>query len=444
MSRLARAARSAEMRNVTWLLGEYGLRIGLVFVATALVARHLGPEQFGTFALLYTLITLILPFTDAGLNHLVSREIVAEVRPLETILGTAAGLRLVFCILGIPLLVGLAVAAGDGYPQLVTFAALAGVLNAVTSLAVLDYYFQSALRARMSVIARTSALAIISVTQILLILADAGLTPFLVTLVLQQPLFGIFYYVIHRFDGGAPLRRWTFERRYARSLFSRSGRLTAANIADAISLRSPVILLAQFGTPTQVGILGAATRPIDMVTVLSNAAGATLLPRFVRTHQESARAFERLLRTATAVFTGGGVLLAAAFIASAPLLVKLLYGDEFEDAARVMQLYAPALVSLYFRGVMSKWLITEERFNLSLYSQGLSAVVALVGSFGVLRTTATADVAALVLVGQAFAATFVALATTRAGRAYLGVVLLGRPRPSPCEPTPRPTASVNR
>ena len=44
------------------------------------VARHLGPEQFGSFSLLYTLIVLILPLTDAGLNHLVSREIVARAR----------------------------------------------------------------------------------------------------------------------------------------------------------------------------------------------------------------------------------------------------------------------------------------------------------------------------------------------------------------------------
>jgi PST family polysaccharide transporter len=431
MARLGtqRLARSAEVRNIAWLLGEYGVRVGLVFVTTALVARHLGPELLGSFGLLYTLITLIMPLTDAGLNHLVSRAIVAREAALETILGTASLLRVLSCLAGAPILVGLALAAGDGYPYLVPFAVLAGALNALSSLTVLDYYFQSQLRSRLSVVSRTAALAIISAAQLSLIALDAGVAPFLATLAVQQPLFGLIYYLMFRLDGGPSLRRWSFERRYAASLFRRSIRLTGANILYAVSMRSPVLLLAQFGTPASVGILSVATRPIDMLTVLPNAVGATLLPRFVRTQQRSAEAFDRLLRVASGAFAAAGLGLAVLVAAGAPFLVELFYGPEYEEAARVMQVYAPILLFIFFRGVISKWIITEERFNLSVFSQALSAATAIGAGLAILSMRPTAAATAAVLVLQAVADSVVALLVTRAGRAYLANVVLGRRRP---------------
>ncbi|MCC5954170.1 MAG: oligosaccharide flippase family protein [Acidimicrobiia bacterium] len=426
--------RGAEARNLTWLFAEYSVRIGVVLIATALVARHLGPEDFAIFGLLFTLITAIIPLTDAGLSHLISRVIVAEEAPLTTILGTSAALRLVFCLLGIPVIGVLALFSENEFPGLTAFALLAGALNALSSLAVIDYYFQSQLQARLAVIARTAALLIVSGSQILFIVIDAPVWAFLLTLAVKQPLFGILYYLMFRLTKGPSILRWRVDLEYGRSLFRRSFRLLISNTLIGISTRVPIIFLASLGTATSVGLLTAAIRPIQMLTVLPTALASTLLPRFVRTHRDSPSGYEKVLRVSALGFTVLSLLFAAVFFFGAPLIVDVFYGPEFADAVWVMQIASAMLIFIFLRAILTNWYVTEEAYTWSVGSYLLGAITAFAGGWILISNTPTAPMTAAVLVAQGIAGSLLALVVTSRGRGYLRVVFGGRARRGPTDP----------
>jgi O-antigen/teichoic acid export membrane protein len=338
---------------------------------------------------------------------------------LARILGTAAALRFATCVAGVPILVLLAYFSGDKYPDLIRFAVLAGVLNSLSCFAVLDYYFQSQLEARRSAIARVLAIGIVGSAEIVLLLADAGTNAFLWTLSFEQPLFGIMYYVVHRWTDGLPLREWQVDVRYGISLFSRSMKLSASAISSAVAFRIPVLLLARFATAGVVGLWGVAAQPVELWFVLANALAATLFPRMVRAREQGRHAYHRFLQGGFAALTACGTVLALGLILVAPLLLVRLYGSEFEGARVAMQIYALILPFVFFRAFMSKWLVLEEHYWLSVGSQFLGALCSVAIGFLVIRSYPFASSAAATTVAAAIASSVVALAISGSGRQLL-------------------------
>jgi PST family polysaccharide transporter len=414
--------RRPEVRNFLWLLVEYGSRLFLTVGTTALVARHLGPEQFAAYGLLYTLIGLVLPLSDAGLANVISRAIVAEERPEEVVLGTAAAIRVVACLVAVPVLGVLAWASGDDYPDLIRFALLAGVLNAATSMSVIDYYYQAHLQARVPALARMGVLTLLGAAQLALVLSDAPPEAFLLALCLQQPLFGVAYALHYRIRARVSLRTWRVEREYLGVLFHRSMRMVTSNVMESVALRLPVIVLAQAGTPTSVSLLAAAMRPVDMFRVLPNAASASILPRMVRTFHQDRAAFDGFLRRMTLLFLAAGGLMSLGFAVAGPFLAEALFGPEFDGAGRVMQIYGLVLVFVSARVVFTKWVVVVDQLNLNVLVQACGAVVSVVLSVVLVGGRPTAVVTATVLVMQAASTNLVAPLLHPAGRAYLKTI----------------------
>ena len=428
--------RLKETGNLAWLLGEYGVRFVIEFMIGALIARRLGPAGYAPYAVLFALITLVIPFTDAGLNHLISRAVLTKEQTLDRILGTAAALRFLTCLIGIPVLAALAHFSGRDYPGLVWFAVLAGVLNTLSCFAVLDYYFQSQLEAKRSAIARTSAIAVIALVQGTLLLSGATGNAFLWGLCLEQPLFGVAYYVVHRVTGGLRFSHWHLDLAYGVSLLSRSIRLNVAAMFSAVSFRIPALLLAAFAARATVGLWGAASEPVELWFVLSNALAATLFPRLVSSRTGGPQRFQRFLKAGFGGLTACGLAVAAALVIAAPLIIGKVYGSDFDDAVPALQIYALALPFIFFRAFMSKWLVLQEHYWLSVGSQGLGAAVAVVGGYLLIHSHPSASSAALTTLAATVASSVVALALSRSGRQLLWSLVRRSPSGTVSDPHP--------
>ena len=83
------------LHNTAWILGEKVLSLGLGFVVTVLIARYLGPDEFGTLAYAISLVALFGISGHLGLHGLVVREIVKQPDLRATTMGTTAVLRFI-------------------------------------------------------------------------------------------------------------------------------------------------------------------------------------------------------------------------------------------------------------------------------------------------------------------------------------------------------------
>ncbi len=428
--------RLKETGNLAWLLGEYGVRFVIEFMIGALIARRLGPAGYAPYAVLFALITLVIPFTDAGLNHLISRAVLTKEQTLDRILGTAAALRFLTCLIGIPVLAALAHFSGRDYPGLVWFAVLAGVLNTLSCFAVLDYYFQSQLEAKRSAIARTSAIAVIALVQGSLLLSGATGNAYPVGALPRAAA------VRHRLLRRAPGHR----RTPIQPLAPRPGlRHLAAQPIDPPErgrhvqrrvVPHPRPPAGRVRGAATVGLWGAASEPVELWFVLSNALAATLFPRLVSSRTGGPRRFQRFLKAGFGGLTACGLAVAAVLVIAAPLIIGKVYGSEFDDAVPAMQIYALALPFIFFRAFMSKWLVLQEHYWLSVGSQGLGAAVAVVGGYLLIHSHPSASSAALTTLAATVASSVVALAMSRSGRQLLWSLVRRTPLGTPSDPHP--------
>src|SRR5438477_7528134 len=107
-------------------------------------------------------------------------------------------------------------------------------------------------------------------------------------------------------------------------------------------------ILGLFAAPAIVGYFAAAEKISRAVYGLFNPIRESLYPRLSHLVRESPRQARRVARMGVAVTGSGGLVLGIILFASAPFLVRVLLGDDFQPAVNVLRLLAmlPPLIAV--------------------------------------------------------------------------------------------------
>ena len=81
------------LTNTSWIMAEKIINIGVTFLVTILVARYLGPVQFGVFAYAMSLVAIFSLAGHVGLSGLVVRELTKHPDARQEIMGTSFVLK---------------------------------------------------------------------------------------------------------------------------------------------------------------------------------------------------------------------------------------------------------------------------------------------------------------------------------------------------------------
>ncbi len=147
------------IHNSAWIMGEKVLAILLGFFVTVLVARYLGPQDYGVLSYAISLVALFSVAGHMGLDGLLVREIIKKPEHRGEIIGTSLGLKLfgvtvAFCIL---LLYTLLYEGANSKEFLVVMAT--GLTLFFKPVEVVTCWFQAYLQAKYAAIARGFSLA---------------------------------------------------------------------------------------------------------------------------------------------------------------------------------------------------------------------------------------------------------------------------------------------
>ncbi|HEV8472125.1 MAG TPA: oligosaccharide flippase family protein [Methylomirabilota bacterium] len=138
----------------------------------------------------------------------------------------------------------------------------------------------------------------------------------------------------------------------------------AGTAAQSLYTRLDMVLLGQLTTTREVGLYGAAYKPITMATYFGTTVAGALFPLMARAPGGATPvAFERAVRALVVL----GPAAALALSGLAGLLLGLLYGAEFAAAGPVLVvlawsvaanwLYAPLAIALQAGGRERRWLL---------------------------------------------------------------------------------------
>jgi len=365
---------SRALRNACWLLMEKGLLLGSGFLFTIILTRFWSVTQLGEYQFLLALIALLLPFSNLGLNSLVSRELVTRSEHTDTIMGTAIALRLLGALFGALLFAILSfwLVASELHPLffVLLLAQLTHALGAI------DYYFEAKVQSKVSAVIRTCVGLSFMLIKLVLVMRGAGFYTVLLVTLFEWLALGVMWLLVYRLYHKR-LKQLSWCRLQAKRYLSRCGWLILSSIAAIVYLKIDQVMLGMMHSSASVAFYSLASRLSEVWYLVPGILVASFYPALIRAKQEQV-GYQAKLQKLCDYLCWAAITIALVMTLIAPVLVPLLFGDSYYSVVAILQIHIWAGVFIFMRALLSKWLLIEDIPKYSLVTHGSGAVINLI------------------------------------------------------------------
>jgi O-antigen/teichoic acid export membrane protein len=355
------AAGPAAVRGGALRVGGYLVGMLVNAVAAALLFRHLGRVDTGRYVTALSLVAIVAALSDLGLTAVGVREMSRRTSTERWLVARdLLGLRIALTVLGGAAVTAVAVWGYSGMLAAGVALACVGLLLQATQ----DNFMLS-----LTVGLRLGSVAALDFTRqvltalavILLVLAGAGLLPFLAVSI---PVGLIVLALTVRLIRGTRSLSPTFSWQRWRPLVTAILPYSAAVAAAALYFRVAILLLSALSNGYQLGYYGAAFRIIEVLTLVPALLVSSALPIFARAaHDDHVRLGYALGRVFEVALIAGAWV-AVSVVVSAPLAISLIGGPSFAPAAPVLAILGVALGAMFVSLVWANGML-----SLGLYRQ---------------------------------------------------------------------------
>jgi O-antigen/teichoic acid export membrane protein/O-antigen ligase len=333
-------------RTILLQLLSWGIALPLIFPVTALLARYLGPEQYGTYSLTFPFLSFFALLGGTGMDPLLARQLSRQPQTLwGKTLSYAAGTRLILTLLSVCLAVITTwlLPINDELRTLFCFGSV--TLFFSFSFNGLRFIYTHGYRVEQ----RIGALVVLETANRLI---TAGLIVLVVTW--RWPLFWAYLLLVYSDLPLFLLQFWLASKRYTIRLRFSLADLRAWTFASfpllghqALTLlgglldQSLLLIIAGAGP---VGLYALASRVVDPLISIAFAYVNGLYPLLCTSFEEGQARFAVACHHATRLLALAVVPLAVGITTQAELIVSLLGGEHFLPAAVAVQLLIWAMV----------------------------------------------------------------------------------------------------
>lgn len=363
--------------NTGWLVSGQLLRTAAGFVVGVLVARYLGPEQYGALGLAASFAALFSPLARLGLDQLVVRDIVRDPASRDALLGTAFALKAGAGVALVPVITLTAVLARPDDPRMGWLTLLAGLGTLLLAFDVIDFWFQSEVRSKYVVQARNVSYFLAAAARLAGVALGASLTFFAVVGLLELVTYAIGQVIAYQVARQS-LRAWRFDGAIAGRLLREGWPLIVSGLAVMVSLRLDQAMLSvmvpgEIGLQT-IGTYNVAVRFAEMWNFITSIIVISTLPAIVQAKGTSEELYTKRLQR---VFD----FIVIVFFSISLLITLLsnaiirLYGESYIEAAPILAILIWSTIWAGLGGVRLIVIQAEGYFVYEMYSTILGALV---------------------------------------------------------------------
>jgi len=361
------------MRGAVLRLAGFGVGALLTAGSAILLTRHLGVARFGQYAVIVALATLVAQLAEGGLTSLATRDFALATSARKAkLLGDRLGLQLVTTLVAIAICGVFALCAGYGTVR--TWGALAAALG--LGLAALQVTVAVPLTASLR-LGATSALelarqAILVSLTVILVLAGAGLLPFLVALI-PSSLAAL----------GAT---WVLARQevHFRPAFHPQAWIALVRPAVVLSLSSGLATIYIFTTqiltslsanPIQTGLFAASLRVFAVVASIPGLMITSALPLLARAARDDTDRLEFALQGLFEVALIAGVGVGVILVTGAAPIIAVIGGHSYSRAVAPLRIEGAAVLGTCLIPAWSSGLLALHRHPALLICNAITLAV---------------------------------------------------------------------
>jgi O-antigen/teichoic acid export membrane protein len=344
--------------NSGWLIADRIFRMGIGLLVSIWVTRYLGPERYGILSYATAFVSLISSIALLGLDSITVRNLVREPSRRDEILGSCFFLKLI----------------GGAVAFTITIASiwlirpsdyLSHQLVAITAIGTLfqmfctpDFWFQSQVKAKYSVYARSAANIIICLVKIILIMLNAPLVAFAWAGVAEIALGSMGLLIAYRVNGHH-LFAWRATRAMATELLRDSWPIFFSEIVMLIYLRVDRIMIGEINGNLELGIYSVAAMLAEAFYFIPLAVTSSVFPSIVEAKAVSEEFFHARLQQYYNLMALLAYVVAIPVTFLAGWLVPLMFGAVYSKAG-------PMFVGLIWAGLFYNIMVARSYYLVAM------------------------------------------------------------------------------
>ena len=357
---ITKILRNDVVRNSSWLVADKIIRLFGGLLVGALVARYLGPEQYGLMNFVSAFAAIFISFSMLGIDNLVIRELSRKNAEINKILGTAVKIR--NCGSVISSILSLIFAYFLYYDNNSLFLLLLAIFmvgNILQSLDVISLWYQSRIESKYVIRNKLIAYITVSVLKVIAVAYGADIICFVVMTVVDSLLGLAFLVRWAKIKNGLDYFSLAFDKMIARKFLHEGIYLAMSNFSISIFMRMDQILLGSLVGNKEVGIYAVASLISDILYSIPIFICASSFPKIASYWDENR---ERYYSYNRKIFLG--MVLYAYFSCFCVYLlvdwfVVTLYGTAYIESGMVAKIHSLTLLFVAIGCVRGNMLLVQ-------------------------------------------------------------------------------------
>lgn len=375
---MQKTGRSVIIRLLSW-----GIAVPIIFPMTALLTRYLGPAKYGEYSFTFSYFAVIALFSGTGMDPLVVRLLSRKPREeWPAILSYAAGTRLfstaISAILSVVVAFVMPIGAEQRNLLLLGSIALFFSFSFNCLRMVYTYGFGAEQQVAIPSIIEASDRVLTAVLVAVVVLFHLSLVSGYILIMYSDLPFFLILALLARRRYGVRIR---FSAARAREHLLGSLSLTGYDALALLSGQAGVLLLLLLTGPSNVGIYALAMRITNPLLAIVYAYMTGLYPLLCRTFELGRQQFNKVYQEATRVLALGIIPLAIFISVEANVIVSLLGGQHFTEAAIALQLLMWAMAMTFFSQLAVRGCMAANMERQIPYVTAASVIINLVANF---------------------------------------------------------------
>ncbi len=361
------------LSNTGWLAGDRFIRLGMGLFVTSWIARYLGPERFGLLNFAIAFVYLFSILGALGLDSIVIRSLIREPESRDRVLCTTFLIKLTGGSLSFVLsvLTLFYIHADRTTMALIVIIGLGSIVQATDTI---DYWFQSQVKSKWTVLSKNTAFFAVSVFKVVLLMLHASIVWFAVSALLEIVIgaAGMIFCLIRL--GEAPVV-WKPDFKLALELLKLSWPLLLSGVSVMVYMRIDQVMLERMAGTTAVGLYSAAVRLSELFYFVPMAIASSVLPSIIRARALGPEIYLGRLQKYFTLSAVMAVAIALPISLSSGWVTHVLYGSQYHGVSTILTVHIWASVFVFMGIARGQYLLSEGYTVFLMIAAATGAVV---------------------------------------------------------------------
>lgn len=391
--------KNKEIKNAIWLIGGKVIQMLLSLVVGIMSARYLGPNNYGLIHYGTAWITFFVSVSNLGINSVIIKDFIDHPNDQGEALGSAILLRFISSILSVFVIIGCVIIMNDNEPLTIAVVALQSFGLVFNIFEILNYWFQSQHKSKITAIATLIGYIVTSLYKIILLIFEKDIRWFAFASSVDYIVMAGVLWIAYKKNNG-PSLKFSFHK--ANSLLRSSYHYILSSMMVAIYTQTDKVMLKEMLNESEVGYYSTASTICSMWVFILAAIIDSMYPTILKLHSNNRDGFVRKNKQLYAIVFYISCIVSIIFLLFGDYGILLLYGDAYSPAGTTLKIVTWYTAFSYLGVARNAWIVSEGKQKYLKYMYCGAAILNIVLNLLFIPTMGASGAATASLITQIF------------------------------------------